>query len=297
MGDRVRLQNVKEKHWNLIGTVDRKRTADDGQILSYDVLTDKGYMTSRHRRYMKHLTDDINKNDNNIGEETHSEESKEISDKVVKRRSPRLKGAGATSSVSVVKSIRTSMGCEISYQRPIEAEVRVVIEGEKIEIKKLVTRAEDNCSDTECNVCKNNSPGGSTNAGGTIGLQTLVQTDTGEPVEAQNDLEENELDDTPVRARSDAFRERMKRRRRLHREKKRLLRRQLREMANLKRNGSGNSHGGSSEGRSSLGARANYHSDTPGRTRGIVEVITLNCSDTEDEEEVRFVGKKRRGEY
>ena len=87
----------------------------------------------------------------------------------------------------------------------------------------------------------------------------------------------------------------------MHREKKRLLRRQLREMANLKRNGSGNSHGGSSNGMGSLngstGARANYHSDTSGRTRGIVEVITLTCSDTEEEEEVRFVGKKRRGEY
>ena len=47
----------------------------------------------------------------------------------------------------------------------------------------------------------------------------------------------------------------------------------------------------------SPGARANYHSDTPGRTRGIVEVITLTCSDTEEEEEVRFVGKKRCGEY
>ena len=89
----------------------------------------------------------------------------------------------------------------------------------------------------------------------------------------------------------------MDRRRRLYKEKKRLLRRELKEMANLQRNGPGNSHGGSSNGMGSLGARANYHSDTPGRTRGIVEVITLTCSDTEEEEEVRLVGKKRRGEY
>ena len=193
------------------------------------------------------------------------------------------------------------MGCEISYQRPIEAKVKLIIEGKKIEITKLVTRAEDNCSDSECNICVNNSPGGSTNAGGTI---DDIQTDTGEAGDTQNNLEENELDDTPTRARSDAFRERMRRRRRLYREKKRLLRRELKEMANLQRNGPGNSHGGSSNGMGSLdtvngstGARANYHSDTSGRTRDIVEVITLIGSDTEEEEEVRFVRKKRRGEY
>ena len=76
------------------------------------------------------------------------------------------------------------------------------------------------------------------------------------------------------------------------------------EMANLERNGPGSSHGGSSNGMGSLdtvngstGARANYHSDTSGRTKDIVEVITLIGSDTEEEEEVRFVRKKRRGEY
>merc|ERR1711895_64986 len=43
VGDRVRLQNVKDKTWGLIGTVERRRTADDGQILSYDILTDKEF--------------------------------------------------------------------------------------------------------------------------------------------------------------------------------------------------------------------------------------------------------------
>ena len=284
--------------------MERRRTADDGQILSYDILTDKGYLTSRHRRYMKHLNDDNHKNDNNISEETHSEEVEEIPDKVVKRRSSRLKGAGARNGVSVVKSIRTSMGCEISYQRPIEAEVKLIIEGKRIEVTKLVTRADDHCNDSECNICVNNSPGGSTNTGGTT---DDIQTDTGEAVDTQNNLEDNKLDDIPTRARTDAFRERMQRRRRMLRARRRLEKREKarKEMANLQRNGPGNSHGGSSNGMGSLdtvngstGARANYHSDTSGRKqRDIVEVITLIGSDTEEEEEVRFVRKKRRGEY
>ena len=36
----------------------RVRTADDRWVVSYDVLTDKGYMTSRHRRYLKRLHKD-----------------------------------------------------------------------------------------------------------------------------------------------------------------------------------------------------------------------------------------------
>ena len=46
VGDRVRLQNVKDKSWELVGTIERRRTADDGKILSYDIMTDKGYLTS-----------------------------------------------------------------------------------------------------------------------------------------------------------------------------------------------------------------------------------------------------------
>ena len=46
VGDRVRLQNVSDKSWGLIGTIERRRTADDGKIVSYDIMTDKGYLTS-----------------------------------------------------------------------------------------------------------------------------------------------------------------------------------------------------------------------------------------------------------
>merc|ERR1711867_337487 len=162
VGDRVRLQNVKDKTWELIGTVERRRTADDGQILSYDILTDKGYLTSRHRRYMKYLNDDSHKNDNNGANTSEEMHSDEIPDKVVKGRSSRLKGAAASTSGSFVKSVR--MGCEISYQKPIEAEVKLVISGRQVEVTKLVTTAEDHSNDNNCTVCfdsQESSPSGS----------------------------------------------------------------------------------------------------------------------------------------
>ena len=58
IGERVRLQNVATRDWDLKGTIERVRTADDGRVVSYDVLTDKGYMTTRHRRYLKRLHKD-----------------------------------------------------------------------------------------------------------------------------------------------------------------------------------------------------------------------------------------------
>merc|ERR1712215_643089 len=157
VGDRVRLQNVKDKTWGLIGTVERRRTADDGQILSYDILTDKGYLTSRHRRYMKYLNDDSDKNDNNganTSEEIYSDEIPDTLVKQYKRRSSRLRGVAASkvgAAKAVVKSVR--MGCEISSQKPIKAEVKLLITGRQVEVTRLVTTSEDHCDDNNCTVC------------------------------------------------------------------------------------------------------------------------------------------------
>ena len=58
IGQRVRLQNISTRDWELKGTIDRVRTADDGRVVSYDVLTDRNHMTTRHRRYLKPLHED-----------------------------------------------------------------------------------------------------------------------------------------------------------------------------------------------------------------------------------------------
>ena len=55
VGQRVRLQNIATRDWDLKGTIDEVRTADDSRIYSYDVFTDRNHMTTRHRRYLKSL--------------------------------------------------------------------------------------------------------------------------------------------------------------------------------------------------------------------------------------------------
>merc|ERR1712208_46394 len=53
VGQRVRLQNVVTKDWSLKGTIDLLRTTDDGRVVSYEIITDKGHRTTRHRRYLR----------------------------------------------------------------------------------------------------------------------------------------------------------------------------------------------------------------------------------------------------
>ena len=51
-GDRVMILNIKTKDFLLTGTVESQRESDDGKILSYNILTDRGYSTTRHRRFL-----------------------------------------------------------------------------------------------------------------------------------------------------------------------------------------------------------------------------------------------------
>ena len=55
IGDRVRLQNIVTKEFKLIGTITNLRLADDGAVVSYGIATDKGYNTTRHRRFLRPL--------------------------------------------------------------------------------------------------------------------------------------------------------------------------------------------------------------------------------------------------
>ena len=42
VGERVRLHNVATEDWALKGTIYLLRTTDDGRVVSYDIITDKG---------------------------------------------------------------------------------------------------------------------------------------------------------------------------------------------------------------------------------------------------------------
>merc|ERR1712215_573420 len=45
------------------------------------------------------------------------------------------------------------MGGEISSQKPVEAEVKLLITGSQVEVTRLVTTSTDPCEDNNCNVC------------------------------------------------------------------------------------------------------------------------------------------------
>ena len=185
-----------------------------------------------------------------------------------------------------------SMGCEISYQKPIEAEVKLVITGRQVEVTKLVTTAEDHCNDNNCTVCfdsQESSPSGSFD---NIG---------------------DAIDNMEARAKLDAAKERRKRRRRMYKLKRRLERREKarREVANPQMSGSGSSHGGSFDTMSSANesvagnsqSSTNNHSDVTNYTprnklpRGIIEVVTLMDSSDSEEEIVRITRKMREREH
>ena len=51
IGEKVKLQNLKSKQWNVDGEIMNIRTAADGTICSYDIQTD-GTMTTRQRKYI-----------------------------------------------------------------------------------------------------------------------------------------------------------------------------------------------------------------------------------------------------
>ena len=49
------IQNIKTKDILLTGKVESQRESDDSKILSYNILTDRGYSTTRHRRFLRPL--------------------------------------------------------------------------------------------------------------------------------------------------------------------------------------------------------------------------------------------------
>ena len=52
--DKVVIQNPKTKRWTEYGTVNLKRTADDGSHQSFEIALDTGGSALRNKRFMKH---------------------------------------------------------------------------------------------------------------------------------------------------------------------------------------------------------------------------------------------------
>ena len=49
------MKNIRTKDFLLNRTVKSQRTSDDGQVVSYCIKTDKGFYTTRHRRFLRPL--------------------------------------------------------------------------------------------------------------------------------------------------------------------------------------------------------------------------------------------------
>ena len=125
VGQRVRLQNVATRDWDLKGTIDRVRTADDGRVVSYFVLTDRNHITTRHRRFLKPLHEDHDPKaiKNNIDMENYATENADLP--IVESVAPRRSGRLNLSSRQSVKVI--AMGADQST--PLTATVELKLWG------------------------------------------------------------------------------------------------------------------------------------------------------------------------
>merc|ERR1712208_196139 len=120
VGQRVRLQNVGTKDWNLKGTVERLRYTDDGRVVSYYIMTDTNNMTTRHRRYLKPLHpehDPRNKeNDKTIAHNPDAaiDDLPIITENVPRRSGRHSKVKTVKTSTYSVTSSSDTMGAELS---------------------------------------------------------------------------------------------------------------------------------------------------------------------------------------
>ena len=139
VGQRVRLQNVGTKDWDLKGTVERLRYADDGRVVSYYIMTDLNNLTTRHRRYLKPLHPEHDphnpENDKIIA---HKNTDAGIADlpNITPAKVPRR-----SSRTSKVKAIRTrpssfssdTMGSEFSsIQAPFSVNIELTVGEEEL---------------------------------------------------------------------------------------------------------------------------------------------------------------------
>ena len=112
VGQRVRLQNVATRDWDLKGTIERLRYADDGRVVSYFIMTDKNHLTTRHRRFLKPLHEDHDPKltKNNIYTENYATRIADL--QLAESGAPRRSGRLKLSSKQAVKVV--VMGAEFS---------------------------------------------------------------------------------------------------------------------------------------------------------------------------------------
>merc|ERR1712055_28549 len=115
----VRIQNAKTKLFDINGTILEPRWTDSQEIVSYVIRTDHGLLTTRHRKYLRQLdplNDPTITNKNNsthldtadpgilsVETEQITDTADDITEKVEKRRSGRIKDLASLRGISKIK--------------------------------------------------------------------------------------------------------------------------------------------------------------------------------------------------
>merc|ERR1712055_1152820 len=130
LGTRVRIQHAKTKLFDTNGTILEHRWTDSQEVVLYVIRTDRGLVTTRHRKYLKQL-DPLNDPTNYKNNLTHlnsadpdilnveteqnvtaDDTATEGAEKVGKRRSRRIKGLTSLGRISKLTIHKVSISKE-----------------------------------------------------------------------------------------------------------------------------------------------------------------------------------------
>ena len=146
VGQQVRLQNVATRDWDLKGTVERLRTADDGRVVSYFILTDKNHLTTRHRRFLKPLHEDhdpkLVENKNNIDMENYATKVADLP--IAESGAPRRSGRLKLSPKQAIKVV--TMGAEFSTPFTANIELNFGGNDDVVTVREISRRSIPNSS-------------------------------------------------------------------------------------------------------------------------------------------------------
>ena len=74
----MKLQDMKTKKWKAKGTITEVRTASDGTIVSYGLVTSDGSLTTMHRKYIQKIPGVSNEETENRAEADRALKSSRI---------------------------------------------------------------------------------------------------------------------------------------------------------------------------------------------------------------------------
>ena len=135
---------MKTKEFSILGTVIEQRTADSGVIVSYLIKTDLGYLTTRHRRFMKELAkehDPKEKTTNNDTNFNNTAADRDILGDVVKAAPGGFESGGVSEEIMQVVPRRSG---PLKGRRALVGAIRTKVTKVSTSLESL--RMEQRCS-------------------------------------------------------------------------------------------------------------------------------------------------------